>query len=261
MLAEALKYLEALMTRASATQLIRVPGRHTEAWMRTGSEVTLLQLDDPLRSHEISSFSDILDAATKFKAGECTPSIYFNETQVVVYVGEDDMREKLTCSLKYTQRFVTLINMNGAGASGSPSDIIKLVRFQLNGIGFDELAASLRKVDFTRKSTGASDVAHGRESYGRSVEAEVQGTSNIPEVVDVDVPVYENDGLRGLRAKVRCGIFIDANQGVVTLRPLADEIRNGQMNVLADVRQMIENACPGIPCYEGTPRLIESVTG
>lgn len=261
MLAEALKYIEGLMTRASATQLIRVPGRHTEAWMRTGSEVTLLNLDDPMMAHEISSFSDILNAAVKFKEAEYCPKIYFNETQVVVYVGADDLREKLTCSLKYTQRFVTLLNMGGSGISGSPADIIRTVRFQLNGIGFDELAASLRKVDFSRKSTGASDVAHGRESYGRSVEAEVQGTNNIPETVVVETPVYENDGVRGLRARIVCGIFIDAQQGVITLRPLADEIRNGQMNVLADVRQMIENACPGIPCYEGTPRLIESVTG
>ena len=89
------------------------------------------------------------------------------------------------------------------------SEVVKFLRFGLSG-ATEVAARSLARVDFSRKSDGAHEAGHGRESLGKSVEAVVQQSETIPEEFEVRCPVYMNPGLRDLTSvSVRVGIYLD----------------------------------------------------
>lgn len=251
MFAELINAIEKLSVRASAAEVLTVQGVHGKAWTNVNGAITALDLDAPLRDHRVDSFNDLVAMAND-RAIAPNPQLFHGPSEVSLVLDQESRREVITCPLRKTARFSMLEGMVTRPFSGTPSQVIRLIRFDLQGIGADALAASLSRVDFKRLAVDRISTRHGEDSLGRSVEAAVQNTTQIPETFIAELPVYANDGLRGITVQVKCGVFIDSSEGVITLQPLSDEIANAMHAVQRDLSELISSMAKNVPRYWGT---------
>ena len=255
MLAEAIVKLEELHKRAVNPHVFTVPGLHDTALMSIGGSVERVSLPPKRRAHVMRSFADLLDMASKAELAR-KPHIFHDEKSVEVILDADARNEVVTCPLRYTERFELLLAMSVKPFNGTPSEVVKLLRFKLEGIGCDPIVSALQKVDFNRNQATVTRQVHGTESLGRSVEAQVQGVDKIPETFDVQLAVYSNDGLRGFIAKVRCGLYLDAMNGRIEIAPLADEVQNAIEAVHHEIRSTAISRVPNGEVFNGKPVLV-----
>lgn len=254
MFAELLDSVAALARESAASELVKVDGAHRRTWLRTGGTITEVKLDPPTRAHALHSFNDVLAMAIDPELAP-SPQLFHDESKVCLMLDRAERSELMVCHLLKTDRFARLAGMARSPLSGPPSQVVRAIRFELQGIGCDALLASLQRVDFTSKATSSSTTRHGADSLGRAVEAAVQGTVEIPETFVARLPVYSNEGLRGIHVDVRCGVHIDSSAGVITVQPLADEVTNAINIAQQAIIDLISRAAPNVPRYWGVPIL------
>lgn len=155
-----------------------------------------------------------------------------------------DGRDKTMC---------TCVELEKSPAKMQPKDAVKMLRLELHGGNVSHVIQALSRIDFSRTSAGKTDVAHGKESLGRSVEAAVQQADGVPETFTVAVPVWSAFGFDRYSVQVQFGLYLDLQAQKVELRVLGDEIERvvglATHAVAADLRE----ALPSVPVFMGEP--------
>jgi hypothetical protein len=249
MLAEFIDKIADLAKKSDSVSVGKVPELPGRVFVRHGE--TLEWIDEPplRRHHAIRSFTDFV-AYVQSTDNAAAPQVFHSPSQVVCVMDQTDGRERATMQLNLSERFTAVANLK-ACQKVTPAMAINFLRFEAHGIGCDRLLGALRRVDFTRKGLGASTIEHGKETLGRSVEVAVQQAEDVPDVVDADVPVYTNDGLKMIRVPIRIGVYLDVANESVVLRPLADEIAMAVENAQWQLHKALVEALGEIPVYAG----------
>lgn len=255
MLAELVKAIGDLARKAQGIETHKDPLTPERTLVRSGDKFEWVDAPAPKRMHSILSFADLASLA-KDKAIAENPEIYHSASAIVVLLDREKRRELVTMPLTHSSRWQTLVSLSKGQQGMTTADAVKLIRFELHGAGADALCAALRKVDFTRTGNGARTVEHGRESLGTSVEAAVQGVSEIPQEFTAQVPVWGNQGLRVIQARVRCGVYLDVNNQSVQIKPLADEISNALEAAQGELHALLATAVDPIPVLQGEVKLV-----
>lgn len=256
MLAEFITRIAKLATEAEAVTVGAHPKLPDQVYVRHGTNLEWKDVPPPKRAHTLFSMRDLLELANN-KTIAADPEVFHSATRVVVLLDRNQRREQITLPLVLTDRFkiVSAMGQNG-GLSFDVAGAVRFIRFDLHGVGADGLVAALRKVDFTRKGTGASSVEHGRESLGKSVEMAVQQADQIPESILVDLPVFATDGLRGIKASVRVGLYLDVQNEKVTFRLLADELAAAVDYAQSQVHDLLVKHLSEVPVFAGEVALV-----
>lgn len=253
MLAEFLDKVFELTGRAQGIELAQHPDLPDVVFRRVGTNVTEHEVPPPRRHHTLEGVQDIIRAVVR-ATEEGEPEVYHDDTAVRVLLDREDRRDTLDMPLHVSERFRTLEALAKAPRAMSPAAAVKFLRFELQGTGIDAVVAGLRRIDFTRSGSGASNVQHGRESLGRSVEAAVQQADQVPEEFVVETPLYTNPGLRQVTVRVRVGVYLDPGNESIEVRTLADEVafaRNAAQEALGGA---LREAFDGdVPVYHGRP--------
>ena len=113
--------------------------------------------------------------------------------EVYAYLDREDRRERVNVELKESSRF-ELVQQLQKPRGMQPREAVKLLRLDLHGGNVGHVIQALSRIDFTRTSAGKTDVAHGRESLGRSVEAVVQQADTVPERFTLAVQPWTTAG-------------------------------------------------------------------
>lgn len=250
MLAEFLNKVAEMAKSAHSVQVVNVEGIPDEVLIRRGDEVTWKERPAPRRAHRLTSFVSLCELVRNPRIAP-HPEVFHDGVRIVVVLDGEKRREFATLDLAQTERFGLVQKLSGMLLEVPAA--VKLIRFDLHGIGADALVASLRRIDFTRKGTGAHSVEHGRESLGRAVEASVQQADQVPEQFVASVPLYTTEGLRSIVAALRVGVFLDVQAERVQLRPLADEISTALEVARVQVHELLVAALPAVPVFQGTP--------
>lgn len=183
------------------------------------------------------------------------PEVWHGPQAVLAFVDRGDRHDKVVLALRETDRFgaVRMLARDDAPVM-NPKELLRVLRHDFAGSA-DFLIPKVRKVDFSRTSTGSSEVRHGSESLGRKVEAAVQGAEDIPERFTVEVPVYGNHGLVALTTtSVTFGITIHHEPGPgFEVRPLADQVANAEAVAQVAIGELLRARLPGVPVFYGAP--------
>lgn len=244
MIREAIEKLEELYGEASGFRVLNLDERRM--LVARGDEIREIEQSPPLRSPGLSSVSSLVAMAERCER----PAVYFSHTRAELVLDREDRRELAVLDFETTQRWAAVWGLRN-GLSFTPRDAVKFLRFDLHSVA-PALLAGLRKVDFKRASEGRSQVEHGRESLGRSVEAAVQNIEAIPEEVEVEVPMFLTDGLDDLVQRVWIGVYIDLDAERIELRTLSDEIPSACRRVSRQIESILRTELPeGTPLYSG----------
>lgn len=121
----------------------------------------------------------------------------------------------------------------------------------------DSLVAAVRRIDFKRTGAGHSVVEHGKESMGKSVEHEVQGREEIPEIVKIKHTIFTNKHLNDLTLS-EVGIAIDVDQQKFGLFMPANAAKTMSDAAMQILHQAIKTNANGESwaLYQGSPQLM-----
>lgn len=228
-----------------------------KVFVRHGSNLEVFDVPPPRRAHEILTFGDFCEAMLDTAISDA-PEVYHDHERIVGLLDRKDRRSYVCMPLIQTARWGTLCGLQ-AGRDYPVQEAVKAMRFELHGTGIDPVITALRKVDFTRTSSGRSSVEHGREDLGRSVESAVQSADSIPEEFKVATPIYQNSGLRGSIETVRVGVFLDVHGEQVHLRTLADELPQAVCRAQAAIGAALREALGSVPVFNGSPVVTQAV--
>ncbi len=247
MLADFVKLIVGYGREADRAQVIEVPG-HRKTIIRRGSEFETLDHEPPTRRNGYDSLESLLAAILDAKI--CSdPEVYVSRDQIRAYTNRADRRECVHMRLAYTDQFAALTSL--ATESKNGAQMVRHLRFNLPSVP-QCVIDGLRRIDFTRTSSGHRTAEHGRETYGRAVEADVQQRDKIPEQFEVAVPVFRNQGLRSLSTvTVQVGIHIDMENERIMMAPLADEIPSAIDRALEAIRGELADSTT-LPIFMGS---------
>lgn len=250
MIAEAIDKLAELVRHSNAIAVVN-DDRNRCTYLRQGGEHVTVPWPAKRISSTVVGIQDLV-AAVLDKVICPSPEVYVAPEGVVVLANRADRHETVKMTLSRSARWETLCKL---GPTMSPDALIKLLRFDLPCDAATMLIPKLRKVDFTRKSSGQKTTEHGRESFGQQVESIVQGVEDIDDQITITVPVFGNPGLSAsTTVSVRCGIHIDTQQNGFQIKPLADELTNGMQAACDVVCQILRKGfAEKIPVLYGTP--------
>lgn len=204
----------------------------------------------PLRNHQLEDLPSFLSFVAD--EGICpNPEVYQDADQLVVLCDRNDRRDRGTLKLRRTARWQALVVLTKNLCAFGQKEVLRYLRHDLAVEGLDHVIAALRRLDFTRTSTGRAHVEHGRESLGRSVEAVVQNASEIPESFVVITAPYATLGANQT-AEVRLSVELDIENQRVILRVLPDELANAERAIQVQVQNTIRTALPLVPLFTGS---------
>lgn len=252
MIAEALQTLFGWGEKAASPKFLVHEGIPDLVFLHEPSGVISRHEVPPARrKHSIGGFDDLIAFLMDTDVSD-NPEVYVQADKVVAFLDRHDRRDYITVSLVETNRF-KLVQALATPKQMSPRDAVKMLRFDLHGGNVGHVIQALSRIDFTRTNTGKTDVKHGRETLGQSVEALVQGIDDVPESFVLAVPIWATNGFTRFNVQVQFGVYLDVQNQCVELRVLADEVSRVRNLAVSDVAAELREKLKDVQVFVGTP--------
>lgn len=178
-------------------------------------------------------------------AAPATAGYVFSSLDRLVFVLDEAGERAHTVKFvpSWSKAFWQLVAWDAAqqAVSVGQKDLIMLLRTDFANMASPAtLLPTIRNLKMTATSGGTSNVQHGNESMGKSIELQVVGAGDagIPEEVEFSVPIFDlpNRALPGEQsevndsptAKIRCAFDVSVADAAFKVRPLAGEIASAK---------------------------------
>ena len=228
-----------------AVTILDYPGDPTRKLLVQSGKYQELLVPPPLRSHHVFTLADLVSHALLHERG----SIWITAKNVVLLTDAADRRERVTFPLERSEAWRQLEALNERGAL-SQKDVIRLLK---NYLGCSSgMVAIFRKLDFESRIKTSGQVDRSRESLGKSVEAQVQGTADLPEELTVSVPIYVSVGERQTYT-IPLLIDYDVQAARILIEPEPDVLAETITAHLEDIRERLNKDLPDYQVYFGVP--------
>lgn len=238
-----------------ARALPELSGDGRKAFVQQGDQIKEFALPAPRRQHRVHSLVDLIPYARR--PDNPAPVVWHGADRARLLIDDSDRRDAVDFPLTRSKRFETLrVQADSKPAFDQPR-FIRLLRIEL-GLDNLKIVAQFRRLDWSAGAQGVSEVQHGMDKMGKSILAKVQGIDELPDQLDVSVPVYQQSGER-TEYVVRCAIEIDTQNQRFQLVPLPDELERVLDLAQAAIHQRLTaslSAADGqnaIPVYYGEP--------
>lgn len=251
MLSDAIKALVELGQKAKAVDVIAHPSLPELVFVRHGDQLTQHQVPPPPRKPTLAGLNDLV-AMLRDRGIAENPEVYVGPTGVVAFLDATKRDERAVLPLTESVRFRLCQDIEKQPRLFAPRDLVRFLRQTLWGGASNHLIQALSRLDFTRTSTGKSDVAHGRETLGRSVEAVVQQAQDVPEAFVAQVPIWTTPGCPWTRP-VEFSIYLDVEKSAVELSVLSDSCTAARNGALGLVREALAESLGEVPVFMGAP--------
>jgi len=235
-----------------AVQLIDGPDPRKKLLVQAGKHEEVA-VPPPFRNHCVGSLADLIAYAKR----QPEAVVWHCPECVILILDDKDRRDRTKFELTFSSAWRTLQQLNDGFMPLTQKDFVRLLRVQL--AASPATVTIFRKLSFQMQINGAGEVQKSRESLGKSIEAEVQGTAELPEDLLVTVPIYETAGERQTYS-VRLLLEYDAQAQriLVTTEPglLAELEEQHQQDIRSRLVAGLtadERDEPMIPVYFGRP--------
>lgn len=249
MLTEFLKLIQDTAVKASGATVVKVADHARRGYVVANGELKEVDVPPPLRDHGLRSVESLVAFAERFSEKAV---IWHNEQQVSVVVDDVDRRDVATLPLVKSQAFVCLAALAEAKRPINQRAFIRILRTDLRNAGAEHVLSAVKRLEFKRTSDGRSNVEHGKESLGRSVEAAVNSAELIPESFTATIPVYTTPGA-DFHKQITCIVEIDAQNEQFVLLPDADDLAQAVHSAQSDLQERIGGELSSTPVYYGAP--------
>ena len=252
---EAIEQLERTAVKAAGPQAIPVEDPRIARFAVEGQVVDFAVPPVP-RDHRVGSIEDLARIAEDLTDEMCHGMVFHGTDAVILLTDQDDRRDAVELHLPFSAPFGAL----WARAHTSPAqpwvfDQPGLVRFLRLTLAVDDpiLIGKFRRIDWKQSDEGSAEVRHGVDKMGRAINAAVQGIDELPEWIDVDLPVYDVEGERGLH-RVRLLLEIDAVNRQFVLVPRPGDLQRAIDEHQRDIADRLARLLPErVTHYYGTP--------
>lgn len=208
---------------------------------------------DP-RAHEVMRLSDIVAAVEKWVENDQSQACICVDENRISAVLDDDHLGVNTCEmvLGETEAFDRVKGFIG-GQNFDQVELIRLLRNELRGAS-PSLLAAVRNLKFTRTENGQSNMQHGNESLGRSIEAAVTVADKIDESFVVETKCYKGiDELKTYSFLVT--IEVNIQKQMFTLRSQADEVDEAVLDSITTIAEILADNLDGATVMLGQYRV------
>jgi hypothetical protein len=255
MLLDALKFLTDIISKAETPKKIDVADPR-KLFFAVGGGVEQVELPPPPRDHKPGTLAEVIALANRFQEAGATPTVWHDERQVVLVIDDDGHRvERATLAFEFSDFWRVLHDLANRQTWLDQKSFVRLLKIQLAGtLPPGVLLDRVRKLKFEGGQVVTSRIGRADESMGRSISNAVSGEGEIPDDVEVEVPVYRTPG-ETERFVVRCSIEIDASKmDAFRFLPWPDELQRVESLAVSSVgERLAEGLSEGIPAYQGQP--------
>ena len=239
MLREALELIQTTAREAHhATLLPELSAGGRKAFYQHGTEIKEFDVPLTARSHVVHSLIDLILYARR--PDNVAPVVWHDNAGVVLLIDDADRRERVTFPLTWSDRLVTLKSLAAKKPCFDQAAFVRLLRIEL---GLDNVAvvSQFRKLEWSADNEGSGDIQHGMNRLAKSVVAKVQGIGDLPDQLDIPVPVYQQAGEQ-TEYLVRCAVEIDICNQRLQLVPLPDALERAIDIAQASIHSRLSNA-------------------
>ena len=237
MIRDALEWLNEVSLAASSLKPIATDDPRKLSFYTDGQVITC-DLPKPPREHTIECLSEVGKIAIRFAAED--PVVWVGESAVVVVIDDGGHRlETATLALETSDVFDRLCQLRDDPRSAwmNQKDFVRLLRIDLAGtLDPVVLLNAVRQIRWSSQTD--STVNRQRESLGSEISARCADGKDLPEEVDLRVPVYVTDECSVI-AKITCSVDVDPSEGKLRLLPLPDAINSARSWALAQLANAI----------------------
>lgn len=253
MLAEFVRSLVDLGASKAPVQFHQHPEIRDRAWLQHGGrDLVEVRIPGAPVYVRLTGWDDLVQFAMDQNLCD-DPEVYIAEGQITVLCNREDRRQRGVVRLFESRRFVLCQGYERDGLAMQPREAVRFLRYSLHSANTGDLAKKLGRIDFTRSSSGRSHVDHGKESFGKAVEAAVQQADDIPDRFVTTVPLWTNPGFSRFSAQIEWGLFLDLDAQNVHLQVLSDECARVMAQVQLAVASELREKLDGVPVFMGQP--------
>ncbi len=259
MLTELFEAISAQAAKADKPNIeaLQITGDHMTQYYLIDGEVRDFPIAPSLRAYSPETLEDLIKLAKNLGN---SGSIWHYQTAVVLLFDDEDRRERATFVLCHSAQFRLLAKLEGSHENGiDQRSFVKMLRFDL-GCNSGQIEP-WRKLDWRNEAASEGTVLHGHDKMGTAINAEVQGTVDLPDKMTLSIPLYRNPGERTLHP-IECGIDVDPrpDRQKIALIPLPGQLDQALADHQVGIQQTLDSALgeKNIPVYYGSPnRLID----
>lgn len=252
---EAIKHLQDHAVEHSTAKIIGVPGGGDESivYLPGDTEPRIIEHKPRPRSYTATTIGAFCAMVTRLGSNRDT-MVLVSLSGAVAILDEGDGRRRERVRLR--------ANINeAAGEIGrwqgehwhSQAELIRSLRTTLRDTYSPaDLLPTLRQIKFSKRTDGASEVQHGRESMGASIERQVSGAGDLPEDVVFSTPWFDPIGdATPPEAAVTCALDIDTESAGFMLKPVIADIRRAELDAVAWLATEIAERVVDIDVFSG----------
>jgi hypothetical protein len=249
---ETVKEIQARACEAQSAKLLpELSGDGRKMFVQQGMEIKDFALEPKPRQHCVHSLVDLIVFARR--EDNKAPIVWHSEQGVCLLTDDGDRRDRVVFMLTKSDRFAVLEQLAEKKPCLDQRQLVRLLRVEL-GLDNVKVVQQFRKLDWQFSDETAGEVKHGQDRLGKTINAQVAGVSELPDELDIEVPVFKQTGER-TEYKVRCAIEIDTVNKQFQLVPMPDELERVMDLAQADIHKRLSEglAEKKIPVYYGAP--------
>ena len=249
MIDEALITLVKLSQAAVEPKGIDVKDSRRKVMITTGGDIKEITIPPADRSHYVASLADLVAFAKDHAPKDSVGTVWHNADGVILLVDDSDRRDFVAFKLALSKPWRTLQHLDDDEPALDQRRLIRVLRHDL-GLG-EHVVGPFRRLDWTTQANGVGEVQRTRDRMGRDVNAEVSGTAELPDEIQVHVPVYDVKGERDTE-QVMLSLDIDVPAQRFLLVPRPGELALAVDRRQDDIHERLESELE-IPVYYGKP--------
>lgn len=213
-----------------------------------GKELRQMTLPPKRRNACLATLSDLISLVQQFSKTSA-PEFYIYSSKIKAYL-DAERKDCVTMPFVQTARLNSLLKLRG-GRKFTQKELLKFLRTELGGTGIDYVVNAFSKLDVTRYTGHRTEITTKTESLGRSVEAKVQGASELPDSFNVLASFYNNGAVTSEPKSVGVYVTIDMTVDAIELTLDEDDLNRSITSVFRDIQYAIVND-PGFNSTEST---------
>ena len=251
---KAIKLIQDTAVDAAKATLVELGSDGREALVNVGGKVTAYAIAPKPRQHHVGSLADLANYAIASTTGKTV--VWHDEKCCVLVLDDVDRRDLVLFTLIQSPAWIALKRLETDKPALNQRDFINLLRLVLD---VDAAVVSVfRKLTWKAATETKGEISRTKESLGKSIMGEVSGVSEIPEHLDIQVPIYETLG-ETTEYLVRCLVEPDTVNERLQLVPAPGEMQRLLDRHQCDIQRRLEEAFSdednpkAIPVYYGRP--------
>lgn len=252
MLADAINRLVELGQNSREIKLI-----HQDAYSfyyNIGGEIEAMEKSPPpikVTTYDLESFCKATDWLVARQGGTSpTHSVWVGEEDIVALLDAETRLHRVTMPLEYNPVFQRLEKLQDQLLT--QQDLISLLKYDLETVlDGAELLAAVRHIKFRTGASGESNIQHGRESMGRSIDAEVTGAGDMPDAATIRCRVFDIEEIAAV--DIHCDLQILPEKQLFRFRPRVNQLSSARRSQIDDITEFIRDALKIHRVYRGEP--------